>query len=334
MPVYGSDVSLSVCFQTSFDTIGDFTASGHHIPAVSETFNADQPLMMSEGIRGRVDRGDAYAGAKQVTGEIETEAASKITGFLLASCLERTSLINSGSLRTHEFTPRTSDAMENCPQRPMSLAKTWGDGANDVVNYYNLTATGFEINCDTGEALKIKIPYIGGRNDNGNAAGAGTYVVDEPFLWDQCSLSINGAGIGYAKSVAITLDESLEAKHTLAAGDQWPDRIVRNGFRSGTISVGLSFDGSSEYAAFSQVTASGRISAEAVNLHFKHPLECQSGYNHSLNIYMPYVSWDSLEAPTDGHGEIEATLSGRLTGYTITNSSMVVITLVNTHTHY
>ncbi len=334
MPVYGTDVELAICFQNSYGTIGDITNSAQSVAFVSESINGEQPLMMSEGIRARVDRGDAYAGAKQVGGDIEVEAVPLTIGYLMATALELTASVTSDDLRTHTFKPRTADTMEFSPQRPVTVVKKWGAGANDRVNYYNLTATGIEFTCEAGDFLKVKLPLIGGRNDNGTTDHTASYPTDTPFLWDQSSISIGGNGIDYVKSLSIAWDEAIEPKHTLESGeDQWPSRAVRNGFRTGTINMTLSFDNTSEYIAFRGDNFTVNPGGQKVVAHWEHPTEAQSGYAHSITIDMPRVTWETFEAPVSGVGEIEVSLAGRIK-YSTGSATALDITLVDTKSAY
>jgi hypothetical protein len=313
MPVYGTEVELAICFQNSYGTIADITNSAQSVAFVSESINGDQPLMMSEGIRGRVDRGDAYAGAKQVAGDIEVEVVADTAVYLIASVLANTSTSNSDSMYDRNFKPRTADNQALSPNRPITLVKKWGTGSNDRVNYYNLNATGFELSCEAGDFLKLKLPLVGGRNDNGNTNHTASYPTGAPFKWDDAEISIDGNNLDNVKSFSLTLDEAIEPKYTLESGeDQWPSRIVRNGFRTGTLNMTLSFDNSSEYIAFRGDNFTDKPGSQQVIFNFLSDTEVQSGYNYQFYVDLPSVVIESFEAPVGGVGEVEATLTGRI----------------------
>lgn len=334
MPVYGSEVELSITYQNSIGTIADVANSGNSIAVINESFNAQQPLLNSESIRNRVDRGDAYAGAKEITGEIECEAVPHSIGWLLRSALNRTGSVNSDSLYSHTLEPYQPSTDLYRATRPISLVKKWGSGANDIANYYNLFATGFEMSCAAGEFLKIKIPYIGGRNDGGTTDFTASYPAHKPFTWDQSSITIGGNAHANIKSFSISVDESLESKYTLSdSGDQWPNRVSRSGFRTSTINLGLSFDNSSEYIAFRGDAATPPPLAQGVKINFEQSVEVQSGYNHRLFFEAYDVKWESLEHPVSGVGEIELSLTGKIK-YDNSNAKPFYFTLVDTHASY
>ena len=336
MPIYGTDVEIAIVQQNSWNTVADIANSGTSIPVISETFNAQQPLMASESLRGRIDRGESYAGAKEVTGDIECEAEPASLGYLIGATLEHISAVTSDSLRTHTFKPYSSPfgTGQETPKVPITFMRK-----SSVVtrNYFNLNATGLELSCAAGEFLKIKVPFIGGRNDNGTTGMTASYGTNAPFTFDQCSFSIDGAGVGYVKSFSLTVDDAIEAQHVVDnGGDQWPDRIVRSGFRSGTINMTMSFDTSSEYIAYRGDNASASAVAplaQQVVATFTQGIEAQSGYPHSLKIDMPSVKWESLDNPVEGVGEIEISMTGRVK-YNSGSGTMLDITLVDTIATY
>lgn len=314
MPVYGTEVELAICFQNSYGTIGDLTNSGQSVAFISESINGEQPLMMSEGIRGRADRGDAFEGAKQVAGDIEVEVIPETSGYLLAACMNLTSNVQSDSKYTHTFKPRTADTMPFAPNRPITLLKKWGTGSNDRVNYYNLISTGFELSCEAGDFLKMKLPLAGGRNDNGTTSITASYPTGVPFKWDDiATFTVDGNTLNNVKSFTLTVDESIEAKHTLESGDdQWPCRSVRNGFRTASLNMTMLFDNSSEYIAFRGDNATVNPEEQKVVITFTQDTEVQSGYYFLFSVIIPSVEWESIDPPVSGVGVIEATLSGKI----------------------
>ena len=334
MPVYGTDVEISMCFQNSFDTIGDIANSAQSIALINESFNAAQPLLTSDNLRNTVDRGDSYAGAKEVAGEIECEVVPKTVGYLFKSVMDRTSSVQSDSLYTHTFKPRTSQEIPGCVNKPVTIVKKWGSGANDRVNYYNLDAGGFEFTCEAGGYAKLKIPFKGGRNDNGTTDHTASYPNELPFKWDQSSISINSNAVDYVKSLTISLDESSEAGHTLSEDcDAWPDRITRTGFRTGVVNMTLSFDTTSEYVAFRGDAATVPPFTQPVVVTLTQAVEVQSGYYHQISFNMPKVVWESMDAPTAGVGETEITLNGKIK-HNANDGHMLAITLVDTKSAY
>ena len=332
MPIFGADVGIGICFQSSFDTVATIASSAQYIPLVSETFNDQQPFLTSESIRNRVDRGDAFSGPKEVTGEVEAEVFPLAIGFLMKTAFEETATVNSASLNTHTFKPRTSSAMEFSPQIPVSVHKEWGSGANDLSNFYNLNATGMEFSCAVGEFLKVKVPFIGGRNDGAVLGSAPSYNLTNksPFTWDQCSFSIDGNAVGSIKSFSVAIAEGLEAGHTLnSSDDSWPTRINRAGFRTGTINAAMSFDNTSEYIAFRSDAGNGSPTTRPTVITFTQGTEAQSGYPHALKMDIPGVIWESFEDPVQGVGEVEVSLSGKIQ-YTVASATLIDITLVDT----
>lgn len=319
---YGHTTDIGIIFQNSYGTAGD-VGSAHFIPYLSEGIGLTIPPQYSENMRGIHDEGDSYDGPRTIDGTLEVEAQPIALGAILKSVLQLTGSVNSGGIYTHTFKPRVSDFDDNCAHDPVTVYKYFQTGS--ATRFYDLNGNSLELNMSNGEFLKASVDFVGGSfNQVSNTTAA--YPIGKRWNWDVASFSIGGTGIDNLTELTVTIDESLEAGHTLN-GSKYPSRIKRTGFRSIAVNGTAKFDNQTEYQQF--ISQSER----ELIVNCKGPTEIQSGYYEELNLKLPLMRYEDFKPVVEGPGENEVSFTAR-GKYSVDSATSMQLTLVNTQATY
>ena len=321
MPGYGQEGRVGISFQNSYGTAN--TASMHWLPNVSESIALSKPPLISEGMRGINDDGIHYEGANVIGGDLVIEATAIPLGVFLTAALGSPTTVTSGAVQTHAFLPLTADAQPLCAQRPFTTHKYFGIGSADT--FSDMNGTTLELGISNGELLTATLGTVGGTEGRASAIAA-SYFNGKHFTWDNSSVSIAGAAISDIAQMTITVDNALEAMHTLN-NSKYPSRIKRQGFRTVTVGGTVKFASSSEYQSFIDQTERRLL------MHFQGATEVQSGYNESLTLDIPGLRMTEFAPQAGGPGEIEVSFSAKGV-YDVTSAYSIKATLVNTIAGY
>lgn len=319
---YGQKSNVGLIFQNSYGTAGSVN-SIHFIPHLSESLKINKPPMYSENMRGIYDEGDSYEGANTVDGSIECEVQPISIGALLKSVMNLESSTQSGGIYTHLFKPRTADFDELCAGNPVT-AYVYRDTGSAML-YSDLNGSVLELGYANGEFNMARVDYVGGTFSQ-NASQAASYEVGKRFKFDVNSVSFGGTAVDEVEDLTITLDESLEASHTLN-NSLYPSRIKRTGMRSVSIGGTLKFDNQDEYQQFILqsereliITATG-------------PTEIQSGFYEVLTVKLPAMRYEEAAPNAGGPGELLMSITAR-GKYDVSSATSIEITVVNTQATY
>lgn len=324
---YGADGRYGILFQDSYglDVSSLVAATSYFwLPIVSENVGLDIPNIVAKGMRGTFYEGDHYQGPTTVTGDISIEAQAVPLGAFLKAVLGPASVVTSSGIHTHTFKPRSSDFDTYIAGNPIAFHKYLSDGGSATI-FHDLSATKLELKLSNGELFMASLSVVGGTYTQ-NATLTATYNAGEHFPWSVSSVSVAGVAKTEVVDMTITLDEKLEAKHSLN-NSVYPSRIKRSDFR--TIEVGgtLTFDDQVEFQNFLAQNNYRSV------LHLQGTTEIQSGYYESLTIDLPSMRYTEMKPAGDGPGEIEASFSAKGV-YNTGSDTGLTITLVNTVTAY
>jgi len=325
---YGQKSVVGIVFQDSYGYHVDPARAGdvgsiHFIPFLSENIKLTIPPMYSENIRGIYDEGDTYEGPRTVEGSIETEAQPIAVGAMLKSVLNLASSTLTDSVYLHVYKPRTADFDEFSCSDPVTAYVYLDTGS--AMMYPDLNGSALELSIANGEFYKVKVDYTGG-NFIQNAAQAASFPVGKRWTWDQSSVSLGGAGVAEISALTITLDESLEAQHTLN-NSKYPSRIKRTGFRSISVDGTIKFDNQTEYQQFISQSERAMVITLTGNS------DIASGYQDTIKIDLPAMRYEDYSPEASGPGLIEASFTGRAK-YLTTSATAMQITLTNTVATY
>lgn len=323
---YGQNSNVGIMFQDSYHTDTssmNFVASSvHWIPFLSDSVKLNKPPLYSENIRGIYDEGDSYEGPNTVDGEIQAEAQPIAVGAMLQCALQRTTTMVD-SVYQHVYKPRTSEHSELSANQPFTHYAYLDTGSAFL--HQNLNAGTLELGIANGEFFKVKIGVVGGWFEQVAASGA-TYETGKRWTWDTASLSFGGAAVAEIADLTITMDEALEAQHTIN-NSLYPSRIKRAGFRTFTVDGTIKFDNQDEYQQF--ISQSER----ELDITFTGPTQIASGYYETLRIKLPAMRYEDYGPTAEGPGLIEASFTAR-GKYHAWSGTALEVTLVNTQAAY
>lgn len=320
---YGQKSNIGINFQNSFSTGAQLTNSMYFIPHLTEGVGLDIPDMPSENMHGIFDEGDSYDGPRLVGGDIETEIQAIPFGVFAKAMFGDPTTVTSTGVYTHTFKPRIADFDSYSAGNPLTYHQYLDVGSAQLL--YNLNATVLELTAANGEFLKAKLSLVGGSYIQ-NANVAASYGTGKHFTWDVNSVSIGGTAVDDYMNFTITVDEALEATHTMN-GSKYPSRIKRSGMRTVKVGATLRFRSQDEYQDFLARTEQELI------INFKGITEIQSGYFEEIKIQLPKMRYTENKPVAGGPGEIEASVSAS-GKYDASSATAFQLTIVNTQAAY
>jgi len=318
---YGEDSNIGISFQNSYGT--QLQNSIYWIPKLSEGINVDKPPLIEQNLRGVYDEGAHHEGMNSSGGTLEAEAAPIPLGALLKCMFGDPTTINSGSLYTHTFKPRTSDWDETAANIPVTIEKQLGVGSAEL--HYDMNASAMTLSIANGEFVKASLDFVGGSFSQ-LADTAEAYPSTTLWSWDATSVSLGGVAKSEIMDLSVTINENLEAMGTLNASKK-PSRIKRTGFRTVEISGTLKFDNQDEYQSFLNQEERELIA------HFEGTTQVQSGYNEALTLSIPLARHAEFKPAAGGPGEIEVPLVMKGV-YSTTSATAFQCELRNTQAAY
>lgn len=319
---YGQNTDLGIVFQTSLDNIGD-VGSIHFLPILNESISRKIPELVSETMRGIFEEGDSYEGPKTNEGDIEIEAGCEAVGLLLSCVMEETANVNSDSIYTRTFKPRSSDWDERSAQRPFTIYKYMETGSAEL--FSNMNGSALEMMVTNGEFFKMKLSAVGGGHSQ--TANTTASLPDETlFTWDTTSVSFGGTAEDDIENLTIKLEEAIEPKHTLNNSKD-PSQIKHTGFRTLSVDGTIKFNNQDEYQQYLSQSERELI------LTFRGTTEIQSGYNEEITIKVPKMRYTDFPLVAGGPGEttVGFTAKGK---YSVDSATLLEITHVSSQAAY
>lgn len=313
--MYGQDVDIGLCFQNSFGT--NLTNSVYWIPMLNEDVGVGKPPLISQTMRGIFEEGEHYEGANMVDGSINVEINPITIGALFKAMMGAPSTSGSGKY-THVFKPAATDWDNKSAKPPFTAPIIFGDTGSGY-QFYDLNIATMELVISNGEFLTANFGVIGGSYVKG-VTGTPSYPTDDEFTWNTTSISIAGAGNDDVQSLTITLDDSIEAKHTMN-NSLFPSRVKRNGFRTLNISGTILFDDHTEYEAF--------LAQSERNL----TVTFTNSSSDVIEMIVPLARYTEFKPMGSGAGEQEVSFSSKGV-YSVTSATLLQITLINDQATY
>jgi hypothetical protein len=318
---YGNQGHVGLSFQSSWGTANQ--TSLDFIPFISETFQQKIPELVSEGMRSRYEQGPGFTGFNEVGGDVVCEVHPVMIGKLLkAWCGTVNSSTLVDSVYQHTFIPLQSDFDEFAPVPPMSAEVYRGTGSGTL--YSNLCLNALNIEMAHGAVVKSTATFIGGKAAK-LSKSTPSFLVGSEYTWNQASVSLAGTGISTVKNLTISPNNSFKAYGTLD-GTLFPNRIVRDGFRTIEISGTMILDGDAQkdiYIAGTTQNLKITLTGQTVS----------SGYNAQLIMEFPSFKYTEYPDNISGPGLIEISFKGRA-DYNVGSAHMVKFTAQNTVATY
>ena len=197
-------------------------------------------------------RTNGVFGAYNLTGDFAGEArASDFFGLLLYGFFgqetftaETTGLSGTiTEIAIHEFTPA-----QNLPS--FTGVYKIGDSGN-WLNLKGIKIDGLTINSDKEGAVKWSANYIGAYDEKRTTTATVSYPAQEPFMFYQCSITINGVGGQEIESFSLSMKNGLEAiRYLEVARKREASAIERNGKMDLSLSIDVNFQDLEKYEQF------------------------------------------------------------------------------------
>ena len=222
------------------------------------------------------------------------------------------------------FKPRTSEFDDFSAGTPITVLKHLDD-AGSAHLFYDLNVTTLELGCNNGEFMTARASFVGGKEQQ-IADIAASYPTGKRFTWDSSSLQIAGAANADFRALTLTVNESIEAMHTLN-GSAFPSRNKRTGQRTIEVSGTYVFDNQTEFQKFKDQTEQSMV------VSFAGPTEIASGYLDEIIIDMPAVRYTELKPVAGNTGKIEASFTASAK-YLTTSATAIEFTLRNLQDGY
>lgn len=297
----GLKAVIGLAAQNSYGTAAN-VSSYMYIPILGETLDPALPPLYPNDFTGVLEEGhEVEQGASNIGGDLTVNFGPISAGHLLKAALGDPTSAIAGSSYQHTFLPRSGDFDVLSAQRPYSIFKGWS-GVNTAEIYSDMNLNTLEFAIAAGELLKLKAGWVGGKRADAAPVNAPSYPAGRRIPWDVASIQV-GSGTGMAahpefKSLAIALDNAVEAQHTLG-GSQWPTRNTRTGFRKITVSGTLLFDNRLEYDEFIAQTERPFIAT------FVSKDTIMTNTRNILRLDIPSLRYKEFKKPTGGPGRIE-----------------------------
>lgn len=319
---YGQNGHIGISFQQSLGT--QFVSSMDYFPFVSESLNESIESLMSESLQARYDEPDDYEGMHEVAGDVVIEVHPHLAGKLFKAWAGQHSMDGYvGSCYQHRFIPRQTDwSLERCAVPPMSI-EVYRDTGSAYL-YYDMCLNQLALEISQGAIYKATASFVGARFA-WLAKSTPSYIPGSFYAWDVCSVSLAAAGVSDVSELTITLNNNLVTKSYMDLS-KYPNRILRDGFRSIEIAGTMLLSGDTQARAYRNRTQQ-RLVVTATD-----PTTVALGHNQ-LEIDIPKMLYTEFPANIGGPGLIEVgfTAKGK---YDATSGYAVQFTVVNTSAAY
>lgn len=325
---YGMKSAVALALQNSFGTPN--VTSLHFIPFLTENVGLEKPPLISENLRGVFDEGDDFSGPAVIAGELEAEAQPLAVGAMISAALNAPTTVTSDAIFTHTWEPPQTDFDNFSATVPVTYHKHLND-TGSAQTFGDLNAATLEFSVAAGEFLKVKNTFVGA-SFRQEAAVTPVYPTGRRWTWAVGSFSIGGVAIPQLMDLTLTLEQAIEASHTIDA-DIFPNRIKRTGFRTLAIEGTMKFDDQDEFQDFIAQDSSFVATEEAMIFNFVTPTEIQSGFFEQLTIECPLFKYREYKPVAEGPGQIEVgfTAAGK---FDVGSNTAMRITLINSLAGY
>lgn len=319
---YGMKTNVGISFQNSYGTL--LTNSIYWVAFLSEGFAVNKEQLISEGMTGVFDEGISYEGENSNEGKLDFEVNAISLGVAFKAAMGSPSSVNSGSIYTHTFKPRTADFDQYAANIPCTIVKDLGDPGS-AHQFYDMVSSKLSLSVANGEFLKGSVEFMGGKYSQVVAPPA-SFTAAKNFTWDVASIALSASANGDLQELSLELDESLENRWTLN-NTKTPSRTKRSGRRTLAVDGTIIFDNQTEYQKFIAQ------SEQNLTVYFKGPTSIQSGYFETLQMIIPLFRYTEFKPVAGDAGKITVGFSGKGV-YSTTSATALHFILVNTQAAY
>ena len=324
---YGQNAVVALAFQTSYGDAVTDVASFYRMPFLSEDITPNYPELLSQNMEGRFDEGEAYSGARQISGTISNESQPVTLGVALKAICGTPTIITSNALFTHTFLPKIADFDVNAVNIPMTMYKNLAD-LGTVPIYQDLVATRMELNVANGEFLTAALAFAGGVVGTSITSNTIAAATGKKWTWDVTSIELGGSANTDFANITVVHDEQASSRWTLKTSRD-PDRVKRDGRRQIRINGTVKFTDQTEYDLFiAQTTQAFKMTLRATGA-----TEIESGYFDTLEISVPAFKYLTYPVTFADPAELQIGFEGKA-DYHAGSGHSIQYTVINTQANF
>lgn len=309
-------------------TWGTAVSANDYIRFASEGLNEEIEQVISEVIYGIADEGASFEGSRSVSGDLTFDVYPNMVGHLLRSAFgapvtTQPDAAGNPTVYQHVFTPVQANFSNVCALPPYTFEvhrdlEQAFQYAGTVVNDLTFNfGTDSKIMQGTASVIAKKLSLI--------AKTTPTFETTNPFLWNQATITINGAANNDIETLQFGINNSLEGRATMD-GTKDISRILRNGKRTFPISFTFVLKDLAEFNRFrSQNEVTAKIELVGATISGTH--------NFKLTIDIPKLRYTAFPINVGGAETLTAQVEG-VAKYDAAQAHAMKVTLVNTKQTY
>lgn len=248
---YGMEGHLGISVQQSFGTA---TSSYEYFPIISEGLSTDIEVVAEEGMRGLFAEPPIREGLETGAGDMSVELRPENIGHFLrgvtGSVVTSTSGASSGTIFTHEFIPVNTDFDEKTALPPYTFEVYRGTQEAFEFTDVIMPTLGIEI---APSALVKGTVGLMSRTTSLMTKNTPAFQTDQPFIWDQASLSLGGSAFEISENVTISFDNQVEGI-TLLNGTKRNAKFKRTNYQLIRLSGSVDLENLDEFDVFKAQT--------------------------------------------------------------------------------
>jgi len=315
---YGMAGHLALNFQDAYGA--SQVTSLQTVPIVNESLQHTIEPLTQSNMYGRFGESPYCEGPHAVDGGISIECEPSAMGHFLKSVMGTVSTTSDTNDQTHVFVPSipSSEFSDRAATQPLTFEVYRDVGSAHV--YYDCIGNDLSINIANGQLLTMETNIVGAGFSR-KASSTPVFPTGKPFLWDQFSGSYNGAAIVDLQDLTVTINNNVEAVHTLT-GSKSPYRIKRTAQQMVEISGTFIFASHSYQQAFEAQAENSMV------FNFTNAIS-----PHSFKMDFSKVRFKTFEANMAGTELVTATFNAGAM-FDTSSDRACTFTLVNTHTYY
>lgn len=303
---------------------GTAVAATDYLRFASESLNEEIEQVISENIMGVVDEADSHEGQHTISGDTSFDVYPNVVGHLLRAAFGApvtTSL--AAGVYQHVFTPVQDNFSSVCALPPYTLEvhrdfEQAFQYAGAVVNDLTFSfGTDNKIMQGTAAILARRLALIAKTTPNLEATN--------PFLWNQATITLDGAVNKDLSTVQFGINNNLEARPTLD-GTREVSRVLRNGSRTFPVSFSMEMKDLTEFNKFraqTEIPAKIELTGSIINGTDK----------YKIIVDIPKLRYNAFPINVGGTGAITSQVAGSAK-YDHASLYGMKITLVNSEASY
>jgi len=307
-------------------TWGTPVTASDYVRFISESLVEETEEVQGEVIRATRDIPDSIQGLISVSGDIELEVYPGAIGYFLRSIFgdPTSQLVGSSNAYQHEFEPSDTPFSDDCAGWPYTL-EIYRD-LDQADQYAGCVVNALSFSFGVGQKILRATASIIGKTRTSIAKTAPSFTDEEPFKWNQATMSIGGSANNNLETVELNFEAGLSGV-PLLDGSNRIAKILPDGFRqgSGTLTFGV-VDDHTEFDKYIGWTT------QAMQIKFEGAI-IEETYKYTLQFDFPKVLYRSFPINVGGSGRLTVGADVKFER-DATSGYMVKVTLVNTKASY